>query len=75
MRDTDRDSVRYTIITIVKHDATGMPCVRDGIARINMYIPGVMKVLNISLVITFLLDLGLKGAFVNRTGCSSGAML
>jgi hypothetical protein len=45
----------------------------DNTAWIPTYIAGELKVSNMICVIFSLLALGLSGASVNRTGCSSGA--
>merc|ERR1712226_1428611 len=69
----DGDCVGHTV-TGVKHNTGGTAeAYRESTAWIATYMAGVLKVSNMIWVIFSLLALGLRGASVRRTGCSSGA--
>merc|ERR1712243_182713 len=67
--DTMGDTVTASMtIPVVRPEAY-----RDSTAWIATYMAGMLKVSNMIWVIFSLLALGLRGASVSRTGCSSGA--
>merc|ERR1719264_1001539 len=58
---------------VVVNDSVDTEAYRESTAWMATYMAGVLKVSNMIWVIFSLLALGLRGASVRRTGCSSGA--